>query len=196
MNTTRIEVPLTVSPPHFDDERTIATARQVKPIGRAKVTEGWRKVRTLLPLLFLATLCGGLGAAAVNYYERIQSAPVVTAQPQANNGVPAQTKIEPTPIAIAASAAVNGSQTPSDTKPVEVEQPIATRDEQSRQPEAKPTQDKNLSPTAPSAEKKSADADAAKLTRKRRVLPPDDKTQPTQRNGAARISDIFNGPNP
>jgi hypothetical protein len=196
MNTSRIEVPLTVSPPHFDDERTIATARQVKPIGRAKVTEGWRKARTLLPLLFLATLCGGLGAASVNYYERRQSAQVVTPQAQANNGVPAQPKIEPTPLAIAASAVVNGSQTPSETKPLEVEQPIAKSDEQAPQPEAQPTQDKNLSVTAPSPEKKRTDADAAKLTRKRRVLPPDDKTQPAQRNGAARISDIFNGPNP
>src|SRR5262245_48583750 len=102
MNSTRIEIPLALSAPHFDDDRTIATARQVKPIGRARMTENWRKLRTLLPLILLATCCGALGAASVNYYENrhIVNA-VAQPTPKASTVEP---RVEASPVTVAAFA--------------------------------------------------------------------------------------------
>src|SRR5574341_475058 len=195
---TRIEVPLSPPPPQFDDERTIATARQVKPIGRARVSLRWRQVRALLPLLFLATLCGALGAAAVNYYDRRRGVEVqAPPQSEANKAVTVQTKSEPTPLATAASNEVNGSKAVIENKAVEVEQSCAKHDEQMAGPEASPSRDENPSANlAPNAPKTGTDSDAAKLTRKRRVQQAEETTPRTQKNGAARISDIFSGPNP
>src|SRR5438093_7245791 len=113
MNATRIEVPLTLPEPHFDDEATIATARQVVPIERARTIEFWRKLRTMLPIFLAATLCGALGAGAVNYYER-HNAAAATEQQSANNAAPVQVKSEPTPVAIAASTDANGGKTAND----------------------------------------------------------------------------------
>ena len=67
MSTSRIEIPLTLQPPHFDDDATIATARQVVPIKGGRKIEGRRKVLGLLPLLLASTLCGALGAIGVHY---------------------------------------------------------------------------------------------------------------------------------
>jgi len=122
MHTTRFEVPLTLPAPHFDDERTIATARQVKPIGRAKVTENWRKLRTLLPLILLATVCGAVGAAAVNYYENRHPVNAVAQQPVTNYSI-AEPKVEPSPIAVTSSAV----PTPSVACPSLTATPCANR---------------------------------------------------------------------
>jgi len=192
MNSTRIEVPLTLPAPHFDDERTVATARQVKPIGRAKVTEGWRKLRTVLPLILLATCCGAIGAAAVNYYEDRHRVDAVTT-PVANTVV--QPRVEASPIAIAASA----TPTPN---VVEKNDAAAIKTEASAT-EQQPT--KSVTPAerdvpsvdrAANPSKKATDSDAAKLTRKRRVNSTDDDSTPANKKGAGRISDIFSGPNP
>ena len=194
---TRFEVPLTLPPPHFDDERTIATARQVKPIGRARVTQSWSRIRTLLPLLFLATCCGALGAAAVNYYERTPNVQVATTPGSQASAQPAPAHVEPSPVAIAASNEVNGSKPATEEKAVEVEQPAAPAAKHEEQPDpiANSTPNENL-PAAPKPQNKNADADAAKLTRKRRVQPIEEPKSRVQKNGAARISDIFSGPNP
>ena len=195
MNSSRIEVPLTLPTPHFDDERTVATARQVKPIGRARVTENWRTVRTLLPLILLAMVCGALGAAGVNYYENRHTVNAI-AQPSTSNTT-AESKVEASPVAVAASASPTpnladktSENEPADAKieatPTErpetkiVTQPA--RDEQTEKPDA--------------SEKKTTNADAAKLTRKRRVNPSDDEAVPSNKKGAGRIADIFGGPNP
>ena len=121
MNSSRIEIPLALPTPHFDDERTVATARQVKPIGRARVTENWRKVRTLLPLILLATVCGALGAAGVNYYENRHTVNAI-AQSSTNNST-TESKVEASPIAVAAStsptpnlADKNNETEPADAK--------------------------------------------------------------------------------
>jgi hypothetical protein len=194
---TRFEVPLTLPPPHFDDERTIATARQVKPIGRARVTQSWSRIRTVLPLLLLATFCGGLGAAAVNYYERRSNPQVARAPVFQTSAQPTPAHVEPSPVAIAASNEVNGSKPPIEEKTVEVEQPAAPAPKHEDQPDpiANSTPNETL-PAAPKPQNKNAaDADAAKLTRKRRVQPVEEKSR-AQKSGAARISDIFSGPNP
>jgi len=195
MNSTRIEVPLTLPTPHFDDERTIATARQVKPIGRARVTENWRKVRTLFPLILLATFCGALGAAGVNYYDGQHK--VVVAQPLTNNWA-GQSKPEASPIAIAASA----SPTPSvsdkanEATSAEVKTEAANTDETQTKIVTQPARPEPSDKPAAGPEKKATDADAAKLTRKRRVNSPDDEATPANKKGAGRIADIFGGPNP
>src|SRR5215813_9325197 len=179
MNPTRIEVPVTLPTPHFDDERTIATARQVEPIGRARVTGKWRKVSTLFPLILLATFCGALGAAGVNYYDSRHKVDIVTS-PVTNNWA-GQTKPEASPIAIAASASASASATP--TPSVSVKSNESTSEVRTEAANEKPT--KIVAPPAlsessdkPAAnpEKKARDADAAKLTRKRRVNSPDDES--------------------
>ena len=202
MNSTRIEVPLTLPAPHFDDERTIATARQVKPIGRARVTENWRKVRTLFPLILLATFCGALGAVGVNYYDGRHKVEVV-APPAANNWG-GQTKPEPSPIAIAASAnptpsasnSVSDSDRANEVTAAEVKTEATNTDGGQTKIVTQPVRAEPSDKPAANPEKKTTDADAAKLTRKRRVNPPDDEPTSANKKGAGRIGDIFSGPNP
>jgi hypothetical protein len=195
MNSTRIEVPLALPTPHFDDERTVATARQVKPIGQARVTESWRKLRTLLPLILLATFCGGLGAAGVNYYEDRHRGDVVI-QPVLTTSA-AESKAEASGVAVAASASPSPSVTDKNNEPVsgeaKADSPTDERETKTVTPAAPP--EPSDKPAA-SGEKKATDTDAAKLTRKRRVNPSDDDAIHSNKKGAGRIADIFNGPNP
>jgi len=196
MNTTRIEVPLTLPTPHFDDERTIATARQVKPIGQAKVTESWRKVRTLLPLIFLATVCGALGAAGVNYYEDHHRTDAVVQSVLPNSAM--ESKAEASPVAVAASATPTPGVTDKNNEPVsgEMKADTAPTDEPQTKTVTPPATNQPSDKPAANGEKKAADTDAAKLTRKRRVNSADDDAIPANKKGAGRISDIFSGPNP
>jgi hypothetical protein len=195
MNSTRIEVPLTLPAPHFDDERTIATARQVKPIGRAKVTEKWRHLRALLPLVLLATVCGALGAAGVNYYEDRHKVGAV-AQPVLNK--PLESKPDASPIAVAASATPTPdvSDTANEAESAEVKTETPATQEVQAKIVTQPAHDQLSAKPDPTPEKKSSDADATKLTRKRRVNSPDQDAVPANKKGAGRIADIFSGPNP
>ncbi len=196
MNSTRIEVPLTLSTPHFDDERTIATARQVKPIGRARATENWRKARTLLPLILLATFCGALGAASVNYYENRNKAGTIS-QPAVNNAA-GEVRTEASPIAVATSASPTPSVSDENNEPVsgEVKADSAPRDEPQTKTVTAPAANEPSNKPAASGEKKATDNDAAKLTRKRRVNSPDQDAMPANKKGSGHIADIFSGPNP
>ncbi|HEY3102169.1 MAG TPA: hypothetical protein VGJ69_01170 [Pyrinomonadaceae bacterium] len=194
MNMTRIEVPLTLPAPHFDDEATIATARQVVPIERARVRESWRKLRAILPLLLAAMLCGALGATVVNYYERKPNEqPRV--QQSAPNGPAVQAISEPSPAAVAVSSNVT-SQPDATQSASTSQQTSANTNEQPAKADEKSTQaDDNVSEkTSPKAEKQ-ASSDPSKLIRKRRVQPDQDAPK-LQKNGAGRIADIFSGPNP
>ena len=195
MNSTRFEVPLALPAPHFDDERTVATARQVTPIGRAKVNESWRKVRTVLPLVLLAMFCGGIGAAAVNYYEDRQRGQAAVQPVVTNSSV--QLKAEASPIAVAASATATPAVSDKSSEPVigEVETDSAPAVEPQTKIVTEPARDKTSEKPAVGPEKKAADVEAAKLTRKRRVNPSDDDAVPSKK-GAGRIADIFSGPNP
>jgi len=195
MHTTRFEVPLTLPAPHFDDERTIATARQVKPIGRAKVTENWRKLRTLLPLILLATVCGAVGAAAVNYYENRHPVNAVAQQPVTNYSI-AEPKVEPSPIAVTASAVPTPSVADNNSEAVEVKNEAAPAEQPEPKNVTEPAREKPSDKPVASQEKKAADVDAAKLTRKRRVNPSDEDGTSSNKKGAGRIADIFGGPNP
>jgi hypothetical protein len=192
MNSTRIEIPLALPAPHFDDERTVATARQVKPIGRAKVTESWRKLRTVLPLILLATFCGAMGAAVVNYYEDRHRVDAVATP--VTNAAPAP-RADASPIAVAASATPTPSVAEKSDEAVETRiEPVAEE-----QPTKSVTTAERGVPSddrAVTSSKKTTDSDAAKLTRKRRVNSTDDDSTPANKKGAGRIADIFNGPNP
>jgi hypothetical protein len=193
MNTTRFEVPLTLPTPHFDDERTVATARQVKPIGRAKVTEGWRKLRTLFPLILLATVCGALGAAGVNYYED-RHAVNAGAQPALHNSV-AEPKVEPSPVAAGVSA-VPTTVADKNTEAVAVKNEAEPNDPPETKNVTEPAREKPADKPAAVPDKKPPLADVTKLTRKRRVNAPDEDGTSSNKKGAGRIADIFNGPNP
>lgn len=197
MNSTKIEVPLTLSPPHFEDERTIANARQVKPIGRAKVTESWRTVRTLLPLILLATSCGAIGAAGVNYYDNRHKVNTI-AQPAAVNNSAGEVKTEASQIAVAASASPTPGVSDKNNEPVsgEVKPDSAPIGETQTKAVTATAADERSDKPAPSGEKKATDNDAAKLTRKRRVNPSDEGAIPANKRGAGHITDIFSGPNP
>lgn len=199
MNTSRIEVPLTLSPPHFDDDATIATARQVVPINGARKTVGRRMIVSLLPLLLASTLCGALGAIAVNYFERRpdNAVSIEQQQPLSNGSAQTQVKTEPTPVAAAPEMHAKNTEiqadqpektavTPADEPPSKSEAPKAVKREEERK-------------SAPSAPVKHASTeDAAKLVRKRRVEPADSEIplRRNRRSTAGQIEDLFTGPNP
>lgn len=199
MSTSRIEIPLTLQPPHFDDDATIATARQVVPIKGGRKIEGRRKVLVLLPLLLASTLCGALGAIAANYFERRRDAATSVTQQQPPPNVSTQAKTEPPPADIAPELNAknteigapvqpdNSSVTPADEPSTKNEAPkIAKREDA----------DRKSAPNA--ATKREPDQDAAKLVRKRRVQPAnsDIPLRRNRRTDAGRIEDLFTGPNP
>jgi hypothetical protein len=199
MSTSRIEVPFTLPPPHFDDDATIATARQVVPIKGGRKIEGRRKVLTLFPLLIASTLCGALGAIAVNYLERRPvTAPSVTQQ-QSVPSVSTQAKTEPPPVSMAAELNAKNTETPAAVQPDDAA--VTRANEASTKSEApkiekRENEERKSAPVAPV--KGETAPDAAKLVRKRRVQPADSEI-PVRRNrraAAGRIEDLFTGPNP
>ena len=191
----RIEVPLELPPPHFDDEATIATARKVVPIGGARAIERQRKLLAMLPILLAATLCGALGAMAVNYFDRRDNAaaPAARQSDQVNAG---QTKTEEPQVVIAASSESTAKD--SQSEPASVQPQDDSRPTSGQEP-AK-TDRTNIGTNTDDVPKKSsakpsAQPDPAKLVRKRRVQPADPEV-PAKKNGAGRIEGIFGGPNP
>ena len=197
MNSSRIEIPLTLPPPHFDDDATIATARQVVPIGGARRIQRARRVLTLAPLLIASTLCGALGAVAVNYYERRRETAVSATQQQALPSVSTDARVESPAVTAApeinAKTEVQASVPPKDTAVIAANEP-ATKSESA--PDARV--DNSQPEKSAAVAKRDATADASKLVRKRRVQPPDSEIPPqrNRRNGASRIEDLFSGPNP
>ena len=205
MSISRIEVPLALQPPHFDDDATIATARQVVPIKGARRIGGGRKVFTLLPLLIASTLCGALGAIAVNYFdERQETAASVTQQPAVPN-VSTQAKTEPAPVSL--EPELNAQNTDIHTSVqtegalVAAETAVDTATEppsKSDAPKIAKREDYEPKSTAPAPAKRESTEDAAKLVRKRRVHAADSEVplRRSRRNDAGRIEDLFTGPNP
>lgn len=206
MSTSRIEVPLALPPPHFDDDATIATARQVVPIKGSRRTEGRRKVFTLLPLLIASVLCGALGAIAVNYFERQEDTAASVTQQQPAPNVSTQAKTESTPVAIAPAVNAKNTETQSSVQPEDTSV-VTPADEPSTKSDAPKTAKRKDEEKREDPERKSAPAapvkrepaqDASKLVRKRRVETADSEVplRRNRRNKAGRIEDIFTGPNP
>ena len=111
----------------------------------ARKIEGRRKVLALLPLLLASTLCGALGAIAVNYFERRRDAAPSVTQQQPQPNVSTQAKTEPPPVAIAPELNAknteiqapvqpeNSSVTPADEPAPKTEAPkIAKREDADR----------------------------------------------------------------
>ena len=198
MNATGIEVPLELPAPHFDDEATVATARQVVPIERARTIEFWRKVRKLLPILLAAMFCGGLGAAAVNYYEH---RPVTQAVSPQTSITSSQAPVSaPSPVVVAATSESDakwhgseGSENKSEDSSTKTGQQAA--DAQGQTVSVTSTNDSSEAATS-KIKRISSDPDSEKLTRKRRVHPAAEAAAPAKRSGAGRIVDVFTGPNP
>lgn len=194
---TRIEVPLTLPEPHFDDDATIATARQVVPLSGARRVERRRKLLRLAPLLLASTMCGALGAAAVNYFEGRNQSSASTTQPATLPSPTTQAKAEPSPAAALPqpTAAENAVPQPAEST------------NSATAPVVQPTPGANAAKVAEAEEgpaksqasigKRETTVEAAKLVRKRRVQSPEPEApQRHRRNGASRIEDLFGGPNP
>jgi hypothetical protein len=199
MSTTRIEIPLTLQPPHFDDDATIATARQVVPIKGARKIEGRRKVLALLPLLLASTLCGALGAFAVNYFERRRDAAASVTQQHPLQNVSTSATAGPPPVAIAPELNAKNTEIQA---PVQAENSSVTPGEapapKTEAPKTARSDDIDQKSTSTATMKRESAQDANKLVRKRRVQPANSEI-PLRRNrrtDAGRIEDLFTGPNP
>ena len=199
MSTSRIEIPLALQPPHFDDDATIATARQVVPIKGARKIEGRRKVLALLPLLLASTLCGALGAIAVNYFERRRDAAASVTQQQPLPNASTQTKTEPPPVAIAPELDAKNTEIQAPAQPENAS--VTPADEsvpKSEAPKIARSEDADRKSESPAAIRREPVQDASKLVRKRRVEPAKSETRlkRNRRTDAGRIEDLFTGPNP
>ena len=203
MSTSRIEVPLTLPPPHFDDDATIATARQVVPIKGTRKLGGQRKVLVLLPLLLASTLCGALGAIAVNYFERRRDAAASVSQPQLQPNVSSAAKTDPTPAAIAPelnakNTEIHAPAQPEDASGTLVDQSAPKTESSKEAPKPAKSEDPDRKSESPAVIKREPAQDPSKLVRKRRVEPANAEL-PSKRNrrtDAGRIEDLFTGPNP
>jgi hypothetical protein len=215
MNISKIVVP-TAFPdppaPHFDDEATIVSARQVVPLDKARdkgrIVERSRLALWICLVLFGAAAFGALGALGVNYYENHQRTSAALA-PQSKTSQQPQSN-EP------------ASQTQSDVTLGKKSEPpeggVTSAVPVSSESESSPTQNQNLTQTndssamVPSRESDSESTlrkpanpaiDPGRLVRKRRVSPvsQNDGTVPPEKpaknkRGAGRIQEIFAGPNP
>src|SRR5258706_104024 len=71
MSRNRIVIPTAppdLSAPHFDDEATIVSARQVVPIAEVALVERKRAALWVSLILLSSAACGALGAIGVNYF--------------------------------------------------------------------------------------------------------------------------------
>jgi hypothetical protein len=214
MNKTKIVISTglpDLAEPHFDDEATIVSARQVVPIAHARAAERKRRVFSISLILSGAAAFGAFGAIAANYY--VQHRPVAgvatqrseNQQPQANSpavtqtqsSVPLNSKAEPPSGGISAvdSASLSAEQEPKEraTSPSEASSSSTPAD--------------STVPSVPAKPANPSDSDAAtdpsRLVRKRRVHP----VNPTaiiirtradkageEKRGAGSIEEIFEGP--
>jgi cytoskeletal protein RodZ len=182
--------------PDFEDETTVVSARQVVPLDQARVQDRRRRLFAVLPLLVAATFCGALGAMVVNYFERPATEPtisqpaIVTAKDELRPSIPA-----PSPDTSATTKSPKTEMTSESSQPADALPTSATSsDSVENRAGAKPEQDST------SVKKPASSADPRQLVRQRRVHPATDQPaaspsgEPKAR-GAARIQDIFSGPN-
>jgi len=193
MNASRIEIATTLPEPHFEDESTLVTARQVVPLDRARTEDRRRKSLTLVPLLLAATLCGALGAIAVNHFERRENISSAVSQPPTTNAQVAQPS--PARVSIASSnIEPPAADESSDTVP-KLEQTSAD----SAGAKVSDNQTTTMK-TEETVRKTAASPEPRQLVRPRRVhvtKPPEPANQSRpSKSGAGRIQDLFSGPNP
>jgi len=195
MNPSRIEVPLALPEPHFEDEATVVSARKVVPLEQARLHDHRRKLLVILPILLGATFCGGLGAIAVNYFEQRASAPAIS-QPSTAGSTEVRQQLAPAASPDNRTATSTGSPDEPETSepsgsPLATDSPAANTLEK-----AGPAKSEEA---VASVKKPSSATDPKELVRPRRVHPPPGRSDQNERpkaRGAARIQDIFSGPNP
>ena len=218
MNRTRIEIattPPALPAPHFDDEATIVSARQVVPIAQARVVERSRVLLSIVPILLAAAVFGALGALGVNYYENRQRSNALVSAPRSEitqpiNQAPASQTQSETPLnsgtepPAGALAPLESSSPGSEGAPTQNQNESQTTDTTAGQAtvESKAGDNKALPPTAAAQPNSGSSPEPGKLIRKRRVHPPtqrnDGKTDNPgkEKRGAGRIQEIFAGPPP
>jgi cytoskeletal protein RodZ len=217
MNRTRIEIatnPPELPSPHFDDETTIVSARQVVPLAQTRVVEQSRALLSIVPILLAAAVFGALGALGVNYFEHHQRGNALVSAPRSEISQPAnQTPTSPTQseaplnsateLPAGALAPLESSSPGSAGAPTQSQTESQTTDPTTGQKtiDSKAGDDKALPPT-PAQANSGSSPEPGKLIRKRRVHP---QTQGNERKtdnpgkdkrGAGRIQEIFAGPNP
>jgi len=220
MNRSRIQIqtsPADLPAPHFDDEATIVSARPVVPIAQARAVERSRVMLWGFSFVLTAAAFGAISALGINYYENRQRAslnPVADSSvsqeseknqvltSQAPDGSTATSERQsPEGVGAESSIALPGQSSPTtDGKAVAADQGNAT-DSTAAFPKESASAEK------PAVTKDGNDAtsrDPGRLVRKRRVHPPtergdvapSDRKKPNGKRGAARIQEIFQGPNP
>jgi len=197
MDISRVQVPIALPEPHFDDEATVVSARRVVPLIRARMNDRWRKLLILLPILLAAMVCGGLGAMTVNYFERRAGAPTIAPTidiaPSTNHTQAGSPSAESSPVAIAATGG-------------EAETGLSERTDKSLResatvsnPEETPARTVPAKAEESESKKKRGQSDPRQLVRQRRVqapATPRSGQNDESKKGAGRIQDIFSGPNP
>ena len=208
MNRSRIVIATTTPDPpapHFDDEATVVSARQVVPIAEARVVERKRAALWISLILLSSAACGALGAIGVNYFDQRQPAVSVSdptnhlSRPQMTQ-TPMPNDYDSTAASRAAAGAANASASP---------QPVAAQPANANQPNDSPaTVLSQASSTPPTGNQESGTANIAsepdRLVRKRRVHPLTRneggsfrRTKPgINDRGAGRIQEIFEGQGP
>jgi cytoskeletal protein RodZ len=198
MNVSRIEVSTALPEPHFEDEATVVSARQVVPIEQARVQDRRRKLLAILPILLAAAFCGGVGAIAVNYFEQRSSAPA-TSQPSTSSATEERQQVAPAASPDNRSTASTDSRDEPDTS-----QPSGSALATDSSKAANSLESSKIAKSdesVASVQKPSSSTDPKQLVRPRRVHPPSLQPRSSQNDqrksrGAAKIQDIFSGPNP
>ena len=201
--------------PHFDDEATIVSARQVVPIAQARVVQRSRALLSMIPILLGAAVFGALGALAVNYFENHQRSNALVSSPRSEIGQPmnqaptsqpqSETPLNSgTELPAGALAPQESSSPGSEGAPTQSQTESQTPDPTAGQEtvDSKAADNKAVPPAQGAQPNSGSSAEPGKLIRKRRVHP---QTQGNERKtenpvkdkrGAGRIQEIFAGPNP
>lgn len=201
MNHTRIQVPLTLSEPHFEDEATVVSARRVVPLEQVRGAARWRRPLTLLPIFLAATLCGALGAIAVNYFERQPIVSPAVSQPAVIETQTAQAPAAPSPVVIVPSSpdGIAGSGEAEAGAPNKSDESDSTSADKTPEPATVPQTIPAKASEADSP-RKTNQSDPKELVRPRRVRPQASnrasQNDAPKSSGAGRIQDLFGGPNP
>ena len=203
MNATRIQVPVPLPEPHFEDEATVVSARQVVPLDQARNYDRRRKLLRILPMLLGAIFCGALGAIALNYFERRASVSTTVSQPSSAGAKDEQRQTVPgsSPDEGAIPSAESEDKTASNSQPSGSALANDSSANDSSGADSVENGSAKSAQVVATAKKPSSPSDPKQLVRQRRVHPPAGEPSTSQNDkrksrGAARIQDIFSGPNP
>jgi hypothetical protein len=128
------------SEPHFDDERTVLTARRVVPLEKIEAKARHRR-QWFLGTAFAIAMMLGAGAALVASYVKLRKAP------QATTEVAVEPEAEPAPVAVVENTP---SATPTPEEQIaETTTPVTARKEPKRRPvpepyDPEPVEDRNV----------------------------------------------------